>query len=755
MVQPAEYRNNGEISEFTRIVRAIRKRFWYIAGFVALATMFATYIGTQQQPTYTASVQIVLEPKDNANSVNELVASSLSKDASAIETQIKLLRTDSHIKNVITALDLEERWAHRLDDDEEDDVADTGDTLINFFQWGIALANLTTDEEEAADPSGGPVLVDPAGVTDQLVVPDETKMDVLHDMFNSNYRVQQEGQSYVISIYYTSDDPVEAADIANGAADVFIETNRSEKLSVTDRTSQWTSKRADSLYQELEKLEKEITQFRNVNPVDVRQTTQGANGEVTFMTSELAAIRGELSAKIATLNLVKQTQSGKGNLRDIAEINTSVILQNLLGEQLSLLAKEAELSKTYGERHPLMVQHLDERQQLNIKIEQEIARIVASIENDVSILEARRTSLGQEITRLRREEVSKAKVTFQLQDLLRRAENTRELYRKVLQRSKEINEQQEIVEPDVRLVSRASVPRAPSSPGVKIFGVIGFCASSVLSIMLALVADLLDKRLRTPAQIKEEFGLETAALVPQLSKKVSAQRRLIEMPRSIYADSMRSIYMAIRQATPKAKESRVVLTTSSLPDEGKSTLSLSLATAIALQQKDVLIIDMDLRHPQIHNMTGHQLKNGVSEYCRDSSLGVSDCIFYDKTTGLNYLFVKNPPLDPSAIINSERFSLLMERLRQDFDLIVIDAAPVLAVTETRLLLSYVDLVTFCIRWGKTDIDTATEALNNIWSYETSPPILAVMTRVDKKKGAAYGLSSSRHRKAFKKYYQET
>lgn len=753
MMPPSEYQNNTANSELTRFMQTIRRRFWYVFGFVALVTSFAVYIGATQEPTYTASVQIVLEPGDDTNSANEFVAGSLSKDASAIETQIKLLRTQNHIQNVIKALDLERRWADRLffDDDSDQALPEEEYSSPGFFQsWGTALANLAVGE-------GGPV----APVREQAeepaqrpAVPNETKMDMLQGLFLDNFFVQQEGKSYVISIYFTSEDPSEAAEIANATADIFIETKHAEKLSVTDRTSQWLSKRADSLYRELQTLEEEIAQFRENNPIDVRQPP-GANSEISFLTSELAGIRGELSAKVATLTLAEKTKNGKGDLRGIAEINTSVTLRDLLSEQLNLLAREAELGKTYGERHPLMIQHLDEQRRLKIKIEQEIDRIVASIENDVRILQARRRSLEQEVTKLRRDDAGKAKVTFQLEDLLRRADNTRALYRNVLQRSKEINEQQEIVQPDVRLVSRAATPRVPSSPDAKVYGVVGFCASSIFSIMLVVFLDRLDKRLRTPGQIKEKFGLETAALVPQVAKNMSPQRRLIETPRSIYADSMRSIYMAVRQASPGDDEGQVILTTSSLPDEGKSTMSLSLATAVALQKRKVLLIDMDLRHPQIHKMIAYQPKNGIVEYCRNSSFGLDNCIHYERATGLHYLLVKKLPRDPSATISSERFPLLMEQLREEFDLIVIDAAPVLAVSETRLLLPHVDVVNFCIRWGKTDVDTVAEAIATIRSAETTSRILAVLTRVDLGgKGASYGLNSSRHRKAFKKYYQE-
>ncbi|MGI9504928.1 MAG: GumC family protein, partial [Geminicoccaceae bacterium] len=450
MVQPVRSRYDAESSEFSAFIQPLRRWFWYILGFVILATAVATYIGASKEPVYTASVQIVLEPRDGSSAINDLVADGLSKDASAIETQIKLLRTHSHIQNVITALALEERWAHKVSGDEDDEDKSGWSSLVDvdaleegvngtLRSWGIALINLAVGE---TSESSSPINEEPAapvrnGRADDL---DSAKLDALYRLFSQNYRVQQEGQSYVISIYYTSEDPYEAAEIANRSADVFIETKTSEKLGVTGRTSDWLSKRAQTLYDELQELNSEISAFRETNPVDVRQAPR-ADSEVAVLTTELAGVRGRLSAKNATLTLARETQSGEGDLRGIAEINTSITLQNLLAEQSSLLAQGGELSKTYGDKHPLMVQFEAEKIRLSSKIRQETARIVASIENDVRILEAQRDSLDQEIKGLRRQEVGKSKAKFQLEDLLRRADEKRELYQKALQRSKEIGEQ--------------------------------------------------------------------------------------------------------------------------------------------------------------------------------------------------------------------------------------------------------------------------------------------------------------------------
>ncbi|MGI9502210.1 MAG: tyrosine-protein kinase family protein, partial [Geminicoccaceae bacterium] len=142
-----------------------------------------------------------------------------------------------------------------------------------------------------------------------------------------------------------------------------------------------------------------------------------------------------------------------------------------------------------------------------------------------------------------------------------------------------------------------------------------------------------------------------------------------------------------------------------------------------------------------------------AEFCRDETISIADCIVYDHETDLHYMLVRERPRDPSTVIGSKRFAAAMDLVKEEFEFIVLDAAPVLAVTETRLLLQHADQVAFCIRWGYTDVETVDEALQSIESTDTDTPLVGVLTRVDMKKGASYGLSSSKHHKAFKKYYQ--
>ncbi|MGI9436970.1 MAG: tyrosine-protein kinase family protein [Geminicoccaceae bacterium] len=144
---------------------------------------------------------------------------------------------------------------------------------------------------------------------------------------------------------------------------------------------------------------------------------------------------------------------------------------------------------------------------------------------------------------------------------------------------------------------------------------------------------------------------------------------------------------------------------------------------------------------------------GITENCRDEDVTLDDCIVYDPDTDLHLLLVKDRAKDPSKIMTSARFATATRLFRGEFDLIVMDVAPVLAVTETRLLMQHTDHFVFCIRWEATNIETVDEALQGIETTQADMPVTAVLARVDMKKAASYGLSSSKHHKAFKKYYQ--
>ena len=250
------------------------------------------------------------------------------------------------------------------------------------------------------------------------------------------------------------------------------------------------------------------------------------------------------------------------------------------------------------------------------------------------------------------------------------------MYDTFLQRYRETKQQEDIQQPDVRVVTVAAPPTAPSSLGWKVFTAAGFTASFVLSSVLALVLDRLDRGIRSSREVESMLGLQTLAMVPKLDRLKRNQKLhqyLREKPLSSYAEQIRAVFTALKSGAPGQPQPKVFLVTSSLPEEGKTALVVSLATLAARSNKKVLIIDLDLRHPSVHRELGWQVSAGIVEYMSNER-SLEEVIHHDLETGLHFLPVKTQTTNPVDLIESERMRQLVDVCRANYDYVIIELA---------------------------------------------------------------------------------
>ena len=209
----------------------------------------------------------------------------------------------------------------------------------------------------------------------------------------------------------------------------------------------------------------------------------------------------------------------------------------------------------------------------------------------------------------------------------------------------------------------------------------------------------------------------------------------MDKPLSAYTEAIRGLYMALKLGKVD-QPAKVVLVTSSLPQEGKTTLAVSLATLAARSDKRVLLMDLDLRHPSVHRELGWQVSGGLVEYMTNER-SLEEVIHHDLETGLHFLPIKGQTTNPTDLLDSQRLKLLLKSLRDSYDYIVLDTAPLASVTDTRVAAGLADQVLFCVRWGETVVSAAEDSVQALRDVGVEP-VGAVLTQVDMKKHAQYG-----------------
>jgi capsular exopolysaccharide synthesis family protein len=726
-LEPAPAADSGTI-DVMDVVRVLRRRKWLVVTIVLVGTLAATLYGLQRTPVYTAQSVVLIDPQKSSVVDIQAALSGLSSDQATMGTQIRLFQSRTFQARVMEDL-------HLFDDPEFNPALRKSSPSPIKAALEVPLARL-----QAMIP---PDWLTALGLDQEPVTVLESEApriarEAALNNFAANLVAAGDGDTYVLTISFTSISPEKAALIANRTAEIYVDDQLKSKLFATDRASIWLDERLRTLQDDVRKSEQAVAQYRSQNNLLDSQGVLLGDQELSDLNKELITARADLAERQARLGQARTLRGrGGGAVDALADVMNAPLIVSLRQQEADLLRQEAELSNLYGARHPKMQQLEAEKANLEAKINAEVSRITSALQNDVAVTQARVTAIQSQLNGMKSQTTDNREAEVKLRELQRQADANRTLYESFLARSKEMGEQQEIVEPDARLVSIANPPIRPSSPSTKLFTAAGFTLSFVFSSLLALFLDRLDKGLRSAREVEAAVGLPTLALVPRLEKLKRNQKPyqyLMEKPLSAYTESIRAIYMALKLGNVD-NPPKVVMITSSLPEEGKTTVAVSLATFAARSHKRVLLIDLDLRHPSVHRELGWSVSSGLVEYMMNDRT-LDEVIHHDLETGLHFLPIKAQTSNPTDLLESVRLRQLIEACRESYDYVVIDSAPLVSVTDSRLAALLADKTIFVLKWGDTVESAAQDGIQTLRDIGIDIAG-AVLTQIDLRKHALY------------------
>lgn len=639
---------------------------------------------------YTSSAVIMIEAPEATDALSARNDTRMRLSDSAVQTEVGVLTSRVLVERVVTRL--------KLDQDPEFNpkLREPGGFgvlvgYLNPMRWLSAIAAPKVPGEDTVATATVEAL-ERAAVVAQV---------------SRNLEAKWQRRTYLIDISFTSENREKAALILNTLTEEYLLDRLEASFEDARRVSSWLEDRLQNLRQDVQLAETAVEQFRVRN--NLQRSGEGqktlTGQQLSELNTRLIIARTDLAQKQARLNQVRSLLQSSGNIESAYEVLQSPLIQRLREQEAILQREISEAIKTFGERHPRMVGYRADLAELQSKLRAETQRISDSIGNELEVASAGVRTLERELSALRSTVDNAGGAEIQLRELERQAEATRSLYEGFLQRfKKEAEASSGGQRANARVISTAQMPRSPSAP--RTAWTLSLVSILALGFGLALifVLDRLDNAIRSSDEAEELTGLPTLAVVPLYRGKVDNMvAELADKPRSSIADAFRSLRVSLEaQLEDEQEGGRVIAMTSSVPREGKTFASLCLATMVARSGQRTLLIDSDIHRPRMHVMLGRPNELGLM-HVLNGSASFEDAVIRDVAPGLDFL----PAGKLKAIaeeVRKEEAETILLALRSQYDRIVIDLPPVLAVSDARVLSSLADQVVYLIRWNSTPRD---------------------------------------------------
>ncbi|WP_396273452.1 GumC family protein, partial [Hyphomonas sp.] len=594
------------------------------------------------------------------------------------------------------------------------------------------FANMTTEQKDAA-----------------LL---ETAVGILSDKVS----VSRVGTTYLITVTALSESPETAARLADEIAEQYRVQQLEEKFEATRKATEWLSERVAGLREEVEEKERRVESYRAESGLLAAQGATLTEQQIAYLTTQKATLQVDLDRARARAESVRRQMASGAGADGISEVLQSQVISDLKSQRAIINRRVSELETKLGPQHPELISARNEAADIDRQINAEVSRIAGNIENELRVAQAQISSIQSEIGRSTYELRGNNQALVRLRELERDADTSRILLEEFLTRSKQTGEQDALITADANILSRASIPDSPSSPNKLLNLIIGCLLGAIIGGGLALLAEMFDMKISSTEDVERKLGANPIGSVPLIRtasflglSQTNPADYLVENSLSAYAESIRYLRAAIAFSDLDS-ETKTVAICSSLPDEGKTSLTLSLGRMSAMSGSRTLVIDGDFRRRQLTETAGLKPEIGFVEHLFGAGQ-LSDAIVKDRKTMLDILPLSQNGHTPHDVFGTRAFDDLLQRLRSMYDLILIDTGPLLLMAEARVIAGKADKTILVVRWRHSARSAARQSLALLRNFKAD--LLGVtlnMVDLNRRRhhrdpGATY--------KAYRKYYQ--
>lgn len=725
-------------------VAFLTRRWKMIAAYTVAMMILALIIMFSMTPYYTARTQILLNQADAKSSGADAVLSQMVASNALIDSQLSLITSTALLRRVVEKENL-------VNDPEFSGTG--GRTLLSGLMGAVtSLFSASPPPEETATASDEP----------GALSPEELRAI---GRLRGALQVSRVKLTFVIDISVTAKSPKMAARLANAVANAYVLDQLEARYETAQRASVWLSERLATLTDQVRASEEAVAEFRKRHNLLALPSGTINEQQLSELNVKLAAARAETAVAAARYEQVVAARQKGMNPASLPDVMRSPVITQLRGQEAEVNRKEADLVSRYGARHPLVVNVRAEVADIQSAIAAETRRILDTIQRSYEVAKAQQEALEQSISQLTGQTGADEAVSVRLRELQRIANANRTLYENFLSRSKLTSEYVTFEAPESRIITTAVPPNGPSYPRKTIGLALAMMLGLGVGLGAAYLVELLNTGFTSPNQVMETLGIpilsriplttqesagaplgEGAADVKKSPRPKAIKRRaesqtiahlVVKMPLSHYSEAIRtlrtSLHMSDVDHPPK-----LIMVTSTMPAEGKSTTMASLALSYAVSGARTLLVDCDLRKRSLTHQFHLQDNPGLVDVLSGERT-LRECLFLDSETGLHIFPAGAETQTPQDLLTSARIQKLFQDLSAEYDYVLIDAPPLGPLADAVILSSLVDKLFFVVRWNETPRQLAREALQSI--RDPRKVAGAVLTMIDERAAAKYSAYS--------------
>ena len=678
--------------------RVLQKRRHVALAFFAVVVGVVLVYSFAATPIYQGTAQILFELEKNPTMTfaEGGAVVQMRDSAEYYRTQTEILKSRSFGDRIVRKLQLDQNPYFI----EKKDKAGQG-----FLFAG--LKSFITGLLPAKAPPANPIPL--ATIQEELDPP------ITSEVLN-NMEVEIGKGTNILKIHYYSENPRIAASMANGIAATYIEHNLDIRVKPFRDAVEWLSARMVDSRARMEESEKVVQRYKeNQGIVSFEQRENVITQKLQELVTQLVQAEGKRQEAEVRYKQIQSVIKKPELLATVPDIMNNLVIQGLRNEELDIKQKISELTEKYGPKHPQMVQARSELETVQKNLITEARKMLNAAKTEYTIALARERSIRKTMDDQKKEVLELSRKSIDYEVIAGESISNKQFYELLLKKLQEASLSSGINVTNAQVVDSATMPAAPVKPKKGLNVLLAMIIGSLGGVFGAFFVEYMDDTIKTPDDIENVLALPFLGYVPATEKE-EGPIYMFSASRASIAEAYRTIRTSIMLSSTEEQPLKIILVTSTIPSEGKTTTASNLAVAMAQMGEKVLLIDTDMRRHNLHKV-----------FSLDNLIGISDLIIDHNNIDAAVRPLSHVPNlhvvtggtlapNPSELLGSNSMKGVLATLRSKYDRIILDSPPVMAFSDALVLSRLSDGVVFVIWGGETvrdQIKKVTQSLTGV------------------------------------------